>query len=243
MPCCQGQDFDRMFDARRARKDLRTYSKRGARGATRRLLDAVLTSVRERGPADFTHLDIGGTVGVLQHELARDGAVQHTPAVDASRPYLEVLRQAAAERGYEARQTRIQGDFAEVADRVEPATVVTLDKVICCYPDMVTLVRASACKATALYGIVAPRDTAWVRAAVGLANWSLLRRALRRQFQAFAHSHRAIDRLCAEEGLCLDRDDSGMWWCVRLYRRVAAGEECRNAGSLMAGHWSAAGPG
>ena len=219
MPCCQGQDFDRMFDARRARKDLRTYSKRGARGSTRRLLDAVRVSVRERGTAGFTHLDIGGGVGVLQHELAREGAV-HTTAVDASRPYLEVLRQAAAERGYEARQTRIEGDFTEVADSVEPATVVTLDKVICCYPDMVTLVRASARKATALYGIVVPRDTAWVRAAVGLANW-FLRRALRRRFQGFVHSHRAIDRLCAEEGLCLDRDDSGMWWCVRLYRRVA----------------------
>ena len=220
MPCCQGQDFDRMFDARRARKDLRAYSKRGASGATRRLLDAVRASVRESGMVGFTHLDIGGGVGVLQHELARDGAV-HTTAVDASRPYLELLREAAAERGYEARQTRIEGDFTEVAGNVEPATVVTLDKVICCYPDMVTLVRASARKATALYGIVVPRDAAWVRASVGFANW-FLRRALRWQFRAFAHSHRAIDLLCAEEGLKLHRDERGMLWCVRLYRRAAA---------------------
>src|SRR5262245_35310228 len=82
MPCCQGQDYDRMFDARRARKDLRAYNRRGARGATRRLLDAVRESMRETGTAQFTHLDIGGGVGVLQHELARDGAV-HTTAVDA----------------------------------------------------------------------------------------------------------------------------------------------------------------
>ncbi len=209
-----------MFDARRARKDLRAYRKQGARGATRRLLDAVRASVRKTGTADFTHLDIGGGVGVLQHELARDGAV-HTTAVDASRPYLELLRKAAAERHYEARQTRIEGDFTEVAESVAPATIVTLDKVICCYPDMITLVRASARKATVLYGIVVPRDTAWVRASVGLANW-FLRRALSWQFRAFAHSHRAIDRVCAEEGLTLDRDDSGVWWCVRLYRRAAA---------------------
>src|SRR5262245_59268233 len=152
MPCCQGQDFDRMFDARRARKELRKYNRRGARGATRRLLDAVLTALRERGPADFTHLDIGGGIGALQHELARDGAA-HTTAVDASRPYLEMWRQAAVERGYEMRQTRIEGDFTAVADRVDPASVVTLDKVICCYPYMVTLVRASVRKATTLYGI------------------------------------------------------------------------------------------
>jgi magnesium-protoporphyrin O-methyltransferase len=209
-----------MFDARRAHKDMRAYSKRGARGATRRLLDAVRVSMRERVTADFTHLDIGGGVGVLQHELARDGAVQ-TTAVDASRPYLELLRQAAAERGYEVRQRRIEGDFTQVADSVAPATIVTLDKVICCYPDMVSLVRASARKATALYGIVIPRDAAWVRAMVGLINW-FVRRVLRWQFRAFAHSHRAIDRLCAEEGLNLERNDSGLLWCVRLYRRAAA---------------------
>jgi magnesium-protoporphyrin O-methyltransferase len=208
-----------MFDARRARKDLRTYRKRGPRGATLRLLDALRASMRERALVDFTHLDIGGGVGVLQHELARDGAVR-TTAVDASRPYLELLRKAAAERGYEARQRRVEGDFTEVADSIEAATVVTLDKVICCYPDMATLVRASARKATALYGIVVPRDTVWVRVSVGLANWSL-RHVLRRQFRAFAHSLRAIDRLCAEEGLNLDRDDPGFMWCVRLYRRSA----------------------
>lgn len=208
-----------MFDARRARRDMRAYSKRGARGATRRLLNAVRASMRDRGTADFTHLDIGGGVGVLQHELARDGAVR-TTAVDASRPYLELLRQAAAERGYEAHQKRIEGDFTAVADGVEPATVVTLDKVICCYPNVSALVRASARKATALYGIVVPRDTAWIRASVGLANW-LLRCVLRWEFRAFAHSHREIDSLCAEEGLSLDRDDPGLLWCVRLYRRDA----------------------
>ena len=218
MACCQGQDFDRMFDARRARRDMRAYSKRGARGATRRLLDAVRACMRERGMANFTHLDIGGGVGVLQHELARYGAVQ-TTAVDASRPYLELLRQAAADHGYGARQTRIEGDFTEVAESVEPATIVTLDKVICCYPDMVTLVQTSARKAKVLYGIVVPRDTAWVRVSVGAANW-FLRRALRWQFRAFAHPHRAIDRVCAEEGLNLDRDDPGLLWCVRLYRRA-----------------------
>jgi magnesium-protoporphyrin O-methyltransferase len=141
--------------------------------------------------------------------------------VDASRPYLEVLCRAATERGYEARQIRIEGDFTDVAGRVEPATVVTLDKVLCCYPDMVTLVRASARKATALYGVVVPRDTAWVRTAVGFINW-FLRRVLRRRFQAFAHSHRLIDHVCAEEGLYLNHGECGVFWCVRLYRRGLA---------------------
>src|SRR5262245_59664575 len=101
MSCCHGQDFNRMFDARRARKELRAYSKRGAHGATLRLLGVVRASARERAIVEFTHLDIGGGVGVLQHELARNGAV-HTTAVDASSAYLALLREAAAERGYDA---------------------------------------------------------------------------------------------------------------------------------------------
>lgn len=218
MPCCKGQNYDRMFDARTATKELRAYEKRGARGATRRLLDALRASLRASGTENFTHLDIGGGVGVLQHELAESGATQ-TTAVDASQPYLELLRKAATERGYEARQVRVAGDFADVADDVEPSTVVTLDKVICCYPDLPALVSASAAKATRLYGIVVPRDGAVVRAVVRVGNW-VIRNLLRWEFQGFIHPLAAIDRLCAEQGLTLDKDDPGLLLCVRVYQRA-----------------------
>ena len=49
-------------------------------------------------------------VGVLQHELAEIGATR-TTAVEASRPYLELLQTAAAERGYEAQQVLVEGRF------------------------------------------------------------------------------------------------------------------------------------
>ena len=209
-----------MFDARTARRELRAYEKRGARGATRRLLEAVRESLRASGSADFTHLDIGGGIGVLQHELAESGATR-TTAVDASRPYLELLRTAAAGRGYGARQVLVEGDFTEVAGEVEPSTVVTLDKVICCYPDMPTLVSASAGKATELYGIVVPRAAAWVRCGVGIANWCM-RNLLRWKFQAFIYPHQAIDSVCAEQGLTLEKDDPGLLLCVRVYRRAAS---------------------
>ena len=220
MPCCKGQDYDRMFDARTANKELRAYEKRGARGATRRLLEAVRESLRASGSADFTHLDIGGGVGVLRHELVESGATR-TTAVEASRPYLDVLRTAAAERGYEARQVRVEGDFTEVAGEVEPSTVVTLDKVICCYPDMPALVSASAEKATGLYGIVVPRTAAWVRFGAGIANW-FMRNLLRWKLQAFIHPHHAIDSVCAAQGLTLEKDDPGLLLSVRVYRRAAS---------------------
>ena len=62
----------KMFDARRARRDMRAFSKRGA---TRRPLDAVRASLRERCTAVLAHLDIGGGVGILQHGKFSERAV------------------------------------------------------------------------------------------------------------------------------------------------------------------------
>ena len=111
-----------MFDARTANKELRAYEKRGARGATRRLLDALQASLRASGSDSFTHLDIGGGVGVLQHELAGSGATR-TTAVDASQPYLELLQRAATERGYEALPAKIDETLRPLVISVEGGEV------------------------------------------------------------------------------------------------------------------------
>ena len=54
--------------------------------------------------------------------------------------------------------------------RLPAATIVTLDRVICCYPDMERLVRTSAEKARRLYGAVYPRERWWARVGVALMN-------------------------------------------------------------------------
>jgi magnesium-protoporphyrin O-methyltransferase len=215
MPCCQGQDYDKMFDAKNARKELKRYERRGPVGETRRLLDALRPLVATM--PGFSHLDIGGGVGVLQHELVDVGS-SLTTAVDASLPYLNVLENAAKERGYVERQIRVAGDFTDVADDVEEATVVTLDKVICCYPYMPALVRSSARRATRIYGIVLPKDAGWVRVGSKVANW-FFRTILRWKFQSFVHPLREVDRLVEGEGLTLRTEDTGLFWSVRVYVR------------------------
>ncbi len=42
------------------------------------------------------------------------------------------------------------GDFVEVAGSIQPADIVTLDRVICCYPDVERLVGLSSQRATRL---------------------------------------------------------------------------------------------
>ncbi len=215
MPCCQGQDYDRMFDAKSAAKELKSYVKKGPRGATARLLQTLRIHA-ELGP-NASLLDIGGGVGVIQHELVRAGIAAVT-AVDASQPYLQLLAAQAKSRGYADRQTLINGDFVDLSPSVSESTIVTLDKVICCYPNMRELVLSSTAKAQRWYAIVVPRDDALVRAIVRLGNW-FMRRVLRYQFQSYAHRIADIDQLCAQQGLALVSADPGWFWNVRLYSR------------------------
>lgn len=214
MPCCRGQDYDRLFGAKTARKELRAYRKRGPRGATARLLKLLQAS----SPKDASLLDIGGGVGVITQEMLTAGASQVT-SIDASEAYHATTRGIASERGYTSRWTSINGDFVECAPDVAPVDIVTLDKVICCYPDMPVLVSVSAAKAKRLYGIVVPKDDWWIRAAARVGN--LVLRILRFEFQGFIHPLAEIDAAVEGAGLRM-RSTASYWiWTVRLYARTA----------------------
>ena len=132
-------DYDAHFNADEARRDLLQYRANGAEGSTRRLIEVLVAE----GIESATLLDIGGGVGVVQLELLKAG-VASSVDVDASAPYLSVAETEAAERGFGDRTAYRHGDFVAVAAEVEPADVVTLDRVICCYPDVRALVGQSA---------------------------------------------------------------------------------------------------
>src|SRR6266508_3431844 len=82
-------------------------------------------------------------------------------------------------------------DIGGGADAIEPADIVTLDRVICCYHDMPALVGRSSAKATRLYGLVYPRDTWWVRA--GLQAENALLWLQRTPFRVFTHRSAEVD--------------------------------------------------
>jgi len=214
MPCCHGQNYDSLFGAKIARKELRAYRNKGPRGATARLLQLVQVST----PLNPSLLDIGGGIGVIPQEVLKAGAGQVT-SVDASEAYYVTTESVAREHGYEKRWTSIKGDFVECSVDIATADIVTLDKVICCYPDMPALVSASAAKAEKLYGIVVPKDGWWVRAAAKIGN--LVLRLLSFEFQGFVHPHAAIDEIVEKGGLHIIATASYWIWSVRLYTRAA----------------------
>jgi magnesium-protoporphyrin O-methyltransferase len=210
--CCR-PDYDTIFDGNAARRELADYRRRGATGTTRDLLDAI----RSEGVADATVLDIGGGVGVIGAELLAAGAASLVD-VDASRPYLDAARSEMERRGFGQRSTFRHGDFVALADEIEPAEIVTLDRVVCCYGDWVALIDRSAARASRLYGLVFPRDRWWMRVVVVLENAGM--RVFRRGFRFYVHPERAVDARIRAAGFEPIHHDRGIAWQSVVYRRT-----------------------
>lgn len=210
--CCHCQGADDFFSDRRARKELKKYRRKGPDKSTRLLLEGIVS----RGVEGASVLDIGGGVGVIQHELAARGAAEIYSA-DASQAYLATCRAEAEERGYAEQARYLLGDFVEIAPDVEEVDIVTLDRVVCCYPDMPTLVEASASKARRVYGLVFPRDRWPVRAVIAAIN---LMNALRRSsFRVFVHPAEEIDRTVRAAGFEPRYSARTFVWHVAVYAR------------------------
>lgn len=226
MKCCHSPScsaFERSFDASYARRDLEHYRRHGPAKATRVLLQAIRALLAGQGAAGqdaagqdtaVSVLDIGGGVGAVHHELLASGA-RRAVDVDGSSAFLAAAQDEARRLGHADRVTYLHGDFIHLADEVEPADIVTLDRVICCYPDMPALVGAAADKARRVLGLVFPRDVWWVRVGAGVIN--LFERLSRDPLLFYVHAASAVDAVARERGLRLAFSRSVGVWQVRVY--------------------------
>jgi SAM-dependent methyltransferase len=213
MDAC-GCDFSELFDRTTAERDLERYRRHGPDRTTRLLLDMI----RTRGARGATILDIGSGIGVIDHELLRDGA-DRAVLVDGSAAYLTSARQAASERDTLDRMAFVEGNFVARAYSLDPADIVTLDRVVCCYPDADALVRASADRARSLYGLVLPRDTVILRVGMKVLNaWYRLRG---RRYRGYIHPNARVDSIAAAAGLRPTAEAFTAFWRVVLYERAA----------------------
>jgi magnesium-protoporphyrin O-methyltransferase len=164
----------------------------------------------------MTLLDIGGGVGVIQHELSAAGVTTIT-SVDASSAYLRIAQQEAEKRGYAARARYLSGDFVALADQIQPADIVTLDRVICCYPDVEALVGHAAARTKCFLGVVYPRDKVWMKLGLALFNGFLKLRGNR--FRVFVHPTATVERIVAAHGLRKIAQHNGLLWQMVVYAR------------------------
>lgn len=141
-------------------------------------------------------------------------------AVDASRPYVAVASHEAELRGLGERTAFVHGDFVEMAAQMDPADIVTLDRVVCCYEDWRAMVDRSTERAGRLIGLVLPNDRWWLRAGIGFGNLAL--RLTGTSFRGYVHPERRIDERIRAAGFERRLHHRGWIWQTMLYQRVGA---------------------
>ena len=210
--CCEPRGYDRMFDSRAARRRAQRYRKRGLDRTERRIVDLIA----DRGVAGASVLEIGGGVGEIQVELLRRGARSATN-LELSPAYDEEARRLLAEAGFGGRVDRRVADIAVDPGAAEPADVVVLNRVVCCYPDFPRLLGAAADRARRLLVFSHPPRNLLSRTVIGGENLGF--RLTGSGFRVFAHPPEAMRAVLAEHGLRPVAPTAGRFWEVEAVTR------------------------
>jgi hypothetical protein len=211
-----GCGCDEFFNPRFARRVAQRYRKRGLDKPAGRMV----AFLEGHGLEGATVLEVGGGVGEIGLELLKRGAgravnLELSPAYDT-----EALR-LARELGVEGRVERRLHDIALAPGDVEPADIVVLHRVVCCYPDYERLLGAAATHAGRLLVFSHPPRNLLSRALVGSQNLAF--RALRREFRTFAHPPGAMLAVLEQRGLRPVFRHRGLPWQVAGLERRSLG--------------------
>jgi 2-polyprenyl-3-methyl-5-hydroxy-6-metoxy-1,4-benzoquinol methylase len=214
MPCNCCEITDSAFTESEAKAELKDYRKHGPPKQTKLILEAI----RSLGLKNAELLDIGGGIGAIYHELLGNIAREATH-VDASSAYLRQAKQEAARRGHSERVNFIHADFTDVASELPKADIVTLDRVVCCYPDFRRLLKAAAEHSRSALAFTYPRETWYLRIGLNIVNF--FQNLRRDPFRVFLHPVAEMDSLLKQEGLQRVSLRRLFVWEVALYRKTS----------------------
>ena len=214
MACCAfDESVDEQFTRAKARAELREYRVRGANPTTRLLLDGLGGA----GLLEGTVLDIGAGVGALTFE-ALDRGCRRAIIVDASSAYLAAAADEAGRRGRTGDIHFTRGDFVAVSGTVPAATVVALDRVVCCYPSYQDLLGEALRHAEKAIALSYPRDRWYVRLFQRLENGA--RRLRKNHFTTFVHPEADLRAMIEGAGFRLVSRRGTFVWFADVYRRT-----------------------
>jgi len=205
--CCNPRGCERFFTRRFARRTARRYRKKGL-DKTALVMVEFLES---RGIEGATVLEVGGGIGDIQVELLRRGA-SHAVNLELSPAYEDEASQLLREASVQDRAERRLHDIAVAPDEVEPADVVVLHRVICCYPDYQRLLGTAAGHARRLIVFSYPPRNILSRLFVGAAN--LVFRMLGREFRSFVHQPPKMLEVVEQGGFRQTLAHRGVVWQV-----------------------------
>ncbi|MBI2333721.1 MAG: methyltransferase domain-containing protein [Chloroflexi bacterium] len=211
MPCNCCEMENNTFGEEEAKANLKEYRRRGPAKQTRLILEAV----RSLGLNHVALLDVGGGIGTIHHELMKDIASEAIH-VDASSAYLKIAMDEAKRLGH-SEVKFIHADFTDVADDLPQVDVVTLDRVVCCYPNFRELLKAASLKSRTAIVLTYPRETWYLKMGFAIANF--FQKLKKDPFRIFIHPIEEMELLLNGEGLRRVSTRRLFVWEMSLYQR------------------------
>ncbi|MDH5476078.1 MAG: methyltransferase domain-containing protein [Cyclobacteriaceae bacterium] len=213
MTCTHCCDANKFFDIKNAQKELKKFNKKGPKGTTRRLIK-VLNTISK---SDLTLLDIGGGIGMLQWYFLKNGA-KSTTDVDASTGYLEAAKQYAAENNWKEKTTFIEGDFNDHNEKIGHFDVVTLDRVVCCYPDFHTILKNATEKSNQYIALSYPMSN-WASRFINQLGriYFYFRKSA---FKTYIHPSKQIRQLIVNQGFSAIHTSIKFPWHIQVYKKT-----------------------
>jgi 2-polyprenyl-3-methyl-5-hydroxy-6-metoxy-1,4-benzoquinol methylase len=212
MSCCNPRGCDGFFRPRFARRAANRYREKGIDKTAQRMV----AFLEQQGIAGATVLEVGGGVGELQIELLKRGAAR-TLNLELSSAYDEEAARLLREAGVEWRTERRLHDLAADPGGVEPADVVVLHRVVCCYPDYERLLGAAAGHARRLLVFSYPPRNVVTRLLIAAQN--LFFRLRRMEFRTFVHPPARMVAVVEERGLGRAYAHHPLVWQIAGFKR------------------------
>jgi hypothetical protein len=111
----------------------------------------------------------------------------------------------------------LHADFVTAASTLPVATVVTLDRVVCCYPAYEPLLNAALQHADRIFALSYPRNAWYVRLGMQIENGQ--RKLAKSAFRTFVHSAERIEHVIRSGGFSLNNRRETWFWSVDVYSR------------------------
>jgi SAM-dependent methyltransferase len=210
--CCDFRNAaDLQFTSDKAAKELKAYRTGQVNPTTRLLRDGVVALGVNHGSL----LDIGAGVGALTFELLERG-MDTAVVADASIAYVRAAREEAIRRNRSGSVRIVYGDLLELSKDLPTVDLVTLDRVVCCYPSCEPMLEEAMRHADRAIALSYPRDRWFVRAAMWVEN---ARRARKSGFRTFVHPPTKMQELIEQTGFRLARRRSTTMWTADIFVR------------------------
>ncbi len=209
--CC-GAEY--IFDQKEAEKNAKRYRRKGPNKTTLKLIQLLNEQTDFK---DKTLLDIGGGIGVIPIELTKKGVTKVTN-IDASSAYQQKALELSKKYNYNDKITLVHGDFIEISKKIDKHDIVTLERVVCCYPDMDRLLSHATDKSNELIGLVYPMDHFLSRIGNKIIQAYFLLK--RNPFRTFIHPEKEIEEEIIRKGFQLVGKKNVFPWRITVFKRI-----------------------